>query len=102
MAAAPGLAPSAALRDGELIAAAEEERLMGLAPYGEARYVAEVRALVTMGEAGQYCLNLEYFDFLRRDRMYSDRLIELFGAPPGRPSRSFSPSIRTSPGASSG
>ena len=62
-----------------------EYKVMGLAPYGEPRYVDQVRALVTRGEAGQYRLNLEYFDFLQRDRMYSDRLIELFGAPPRSP-----------------
>jgi carbamoyltransferase len=62
-----------------------EYKVMGLAPYGEPRYVDQVRTLVTRGEAGQYRLNLEYFDFLQRDRMYSDRLIELFGAPPRSP-----------------
>lgn len=62
-----------------------EYKVMGLAPYGEPRYVDQVRKLVTRGEAGQYRLNLEYFDFLRRDRMYSDRLVELFGAPPRPP-----------------
>jgi carbamoyltransferase len=64
-----------------------EYKVMGLAPYGEPRYADQVRALVTRGEAGQYSLNLEYFDFLKRDRMYSDRLIDLFGAPP-RPAES--------------
>jgi carbamoyltransferase len=62
-----------------------EYKVMGLAPYGEPRYADQVRKLVTRGEAGQYGLNLEYFDFLRRDRMYSDRLVELFGAPPRPP-----------------
>jgi carbamoyltransferase len=62
-----------------------EYKVMGLAPYGVPRYVEQVRALVTRGEGGQYRLNLEYFDFLRRDRMYSDRLIELFGEPPRSP-----------------
>ncbi len=62
-----------------------EYKVMGLAPYGEPNYVDQVRALVTRGEGGQYRLNFEYFDFLRRDRMYSDRLIELFGAPPRSP-----------------
>ncbi len=59
-----------------------EYKVMGLAPYGEPRYVDQVRALIRREEGGQYSLNLEYFDFLRRDRMYSDRFIELFGAPP--------------------
>ncbi len=62
-----------------------EYKVMGLAPYGKPRYVDQVRKLVTRGEGGQYDLNLEYFDFLRRDRMYSDRLVELFGAPPRPP-----------------
>ncbi len=62
-----------------------EYKVMGLAPYGEPRYVEQVRTLVTRGEGSQYRLNLEYFDFLRRDRMYSERLIELFGAPPRSP-----------------
>lgn len=62
-----------------------EYKVMGLAPYGEPRYIEQVRKLMTRGEGGQYGLNLEYFDFLRRDRMYSDRLIELFGAPPRTP-----------------
>jgi carbamoyltransferase len=64
-----------------------EYKVMGLAPYGEARYAEQVRALLTRQEDGQYRLNLEYFDFLRRDRMYSDRLVELFGEPP-RPAES--------------
>ncbi|HKH46763.1 MAG TPA: carbamoyltransferase [Thermoanaerobaculia bacterium] len=62
-----------------------EYKVMGLAPYGAPRYVEQVRALVTRREGGQYRLNLEYFDFLQRDQMYSDRLIELFGAPPRMP-----------------
>jgi carbamoyltransferase len=62
-----------------------EYKVMGLAPYGEPRYVDQVRKLVTREEGGQYKLKLEYFDFLRRNRMYSDRLIELFGAPPREP-----------------
>lgn len=62
-----------------------EYKVMGLAPYGEPRYIDQVRKLVTRGEAGQYSLNLEYFDYLQRERMYSDRLVELFGAPPRPP-----------------
>jgi carbamoyltransferase len=64
-----------------------EYKVMGLAPYGNPRYVDQVRALVTLGEGGQYRLNLEYFDFLKQDRMFSDRLVELFGSPP-RPAES--------------
>jgi carbamoyltransferase len=62
-----------------------EYKVMGLAPYGEPRYVNQVRKLVTRQEGGQYNLNLDYFDYLRRNQMYSDRLVELFGAPPREP-----------------
>jgi carbamoyltransferase len=59
-----------------------EYKVMGLAPYGEPRYVEQVRALLKPGRDGQYRLNMQYFDFLRRDRMFSDQFVELFGAPP--------------------
>jgi carbamoyltransferase len=68
-----------------------EYKVMGLAPYGEPRYVEQMRNLVTRGEGGHYRLNLEYFDFLRRDRMYSDRLIKLFEAPPRSPESALLP-----------
>jgi len=55
-----------------------EYKVMGLAPYGTARYTGELRQLITLGSGGQYRLNLEYFDFLRSsERMFSPRLIEL-------------------------
>jgi carbamoyltransferase len=59
-----------------------EYKVMGLAPYGEPRFLPEMRRLVTSGSGGQYRLDLSYFDFLRGRRMYSDRLPDLFGAPP--------------------
>lgn len=59
-----------------------EYKVMGLAPYGEPRFVPEMRRLISSGPGGQYRLDLSYFDFVRGRRMYSDRLCELFGAPP--------------------
>ena len=62
-----------------------EYKVMGLAPYGEPRYLEEMRRLVSSGPEGQYRLNLDYFDFVPfRDgsRMYSDALPRLFGEPP--------------------
>lgn len=58
-----------------------EYKVMGLAPYGRPLYVKQVRELIEPGEGGQYRLKLEYFDFLRTDRMYSPLLPELFGRP---------------------
>jgi carbamoyltransferase len=55
---------------------------MGLAPYGEPRYLDAMRRLVSSSPGGQYQLDLRYFDFVRGRRMYSDALIELLGQPP--------------------
>jgi carbamoyltransferase len=59
-----------------------EYKVMGLAPYGEPRYVDEMGKLISLGPDGQYQLDLRYFDFLRGRRMYSEALPDLFGAPP--------------------
>jgi carbamoyltransferase len=61
-----------------------EYKVMGLAPYGEPRYSEEMRRLVSSGPEGQYRLNLDYFDFIRGSKMYSDALPKLFGEPPRR------------------
>ncbi|GLU31219.1 carbamoyltransferase [Trinickia caryophylli] len=62
-----------------------EYKVMGLAPYGRPLYVDQVKRLLEMDARGQYRLNMEYFDFLNGDRMYSDRLPELFGEAPREP-----------------
>jgi carbamoyltransferase len=63
-----------------------EYKVMGLAPYGKPRYLEEIRRLVSSRpegqSSGQYQLDLQYFDFLRGRRMYSDALPQLFGQPP--------------------
>jgi carbamoyltransferase len=69
-----------------------EYKVMGLAPYGEPRYVDALRQLITSGPGGQYQLDPQYFDFLTGERMYSDRLCELLGADaraPGAPIEQF-------------
>lgn len=58
-----------------------EYKVMGLAPYGKPAYVDKVRKLIEVMDAGQYRLNMEYFNFLGGDRMYSDRLCQIFGQP---------------------
>jgi carbamoyltransferase len=62
-----------------------EYKVMGLAPYGEPRYIDEMCQLIGMGEDGQFLLNLRYFDFLGGDRMDSDELAQLLGAPRRHP-----------------
>ncbi|WP_394836370.1 carbamoyltransferase [Pendulispora rubella] len=56
-----------------------EYKVMGLAPYGTPRYVDRIQDLVSLGEGGQFRLNLEYFDFLDGEQMYSQRFVDHFG-----------------------
>lgn len=58
-----------------------EYKVMGLAPYGEPAFVDQIRRLIAVGERGQFELDLAFFDFLAKDRMYSDALIELLQRP---------------------
>jgi carbamoyltransferase len=62
-----------------------EYKVMGLAPYGEPVYLERLRRLVEPGPRGQYALALEYFDFVRGERMYTQALCDLLGAPPRTP-----------------
>src|SRR5438067_3055556 len=62
-----------------------EYKVMGLAPYGQPRYVRQIRKLIEDGPDGQYRLDLSYFAFLTEDRMFSDALCDLLGAPARRP-----------------
>lgn len=59
-----------------------EYKVMGLAPYGEPRYVSQFHNLIQLDDSGQYRLNNEYFDFSSRSRMYTGALVDLFGQPP--------------------
>ncbi len=58
-----------------------EYKVMGLAPYGRPRYLDKIQQIVEDGAKGQYRLNFSYFSFLYQDRMFSDALCELLGAP---------------------
>jgi carbamoyltransferase len=62
-----------------------EYKVMGLAPYGEPRFLEAMRSLVASGPGGQFRLDLRAFDFIRGSRMFSPRLSELLGAPPRKP-----------------
>jgi carbamoyltransferase len=63
-----------------------EYKLMGLAPYGEPRFVDAIYShLVEVKEDGSLRLNLEYFQFLRDLRMTNARFDQLFGGPSRQP-----------------
>ena len=63
-----------------------EYKLMGLAPYGEAKYVQLIEDhLIDIKEDGSYALNMDFFAYHQELRMTSDRFSELFGVPPRSP-----------------
>jgi carbamoyltransferase len=60
-----------------------EYKLMGLAPYGEPRYVDLIkRHLIDIKPDGTFRLDLRYFKFHRGFRMTSRKFHKLFGRPP--------------------
>ena len=59
-----------------------EYKVMGMAPYGEPRYVDKVWKLIQQFEDGSFCLNMDYFTFHHSTtRTYSRKFEALFGAP---------------------
>ena len=63
-----------------------EYKVMGLAPYGEARYVDRILGeLVDLKEDGSFVLNQKYFNYLTGLTMTSRAFDRLFGGPPRRP-----------------
>jgi len=63
-----------------------EYKLMGLAPYGEPKYVDLIlRELIDLKNDGSFKLNMKYFDYCAGLRMTNRRFAELFGGPPRRP-----------------
>jgi carbamoyltransferase len=63
-----------------------EYKVMGLAPYGEPRYVDLIlRHLVDLRDDGSFTLDQRYFDYLGGLRMTSPAFDALFGGPPRPP-----------------
>ncbi|HYL25749.1 MAG TPA: carbamoyltransferase [Burkholderiales bacterium] len=63
-----------------------EYKLMGLAPYGEARYRDRIlEHLIDVKPDGSFRLDMSYFDFCTGLTMTSPRFHELFGGPPRKP-----------------
>jgi len=59
-----------------------EYKLMGLAPYGEPKYVDVIYdKLISIREDGSFRLNLDYFGYLDGLTMTNDRFAKLFGGP---------------------
>jgi carbamoyltransferase len=63
-----------------------EYKVMGLAPYGEPRYVNKILDnLIDVKPDGSFRLNQEYFDYCVGLRMTNSKFDELFGGPPRDP-----------------
>ena len=63
-----------------------EYKLMGLAPYGEPRFVTPIlRELIDIKDDGSFRLNMDYFDYCAGLRMTNDKFAALFGGPRREP-----------------
>jgi len=70
---------------------ADEYKLMGLAPYGEPRFVDLIlERLIDLKEDGSFRMDLSYFDYAAGLTMISRRFQELFGEPPREPESEIS------------
>lgn len=60
-----------------------EYKVMGLAPYGNPRYVNVIKEnLININEDGSFTLSMEYFDFCTGLTMTNKKFNKLFGGPP--------------------
>lgn len=63
-----------------------EYKLMGLAPYGEAKYVDLIfKELIDVKDDGSFHLNMKYFAYPAGLRMINSKFEKLFGEPARRP-----------------
>ena len=59
-----------------------EYKVMGMAPYGEPKYVDKVEKLYKLGDDGSLWLDMDYFCFHHStQRTYNEKFVELFGQP---------------------
>jgi carbamoyltransferase len=63
-----------------------EYKLMGLAPYGEPRYVDRIfGALIDVQDDGGFALNIDRFEYLTGNQMVGRGFDDLFGGPARKP-----------------
>jgi len=68
-----------------------EYKVMGMAPFGQPRYVDRVRKMVRLSPDGSFELDMRYFEFLRSpERSFSRTFVDVFGEP-RRPEAPFNP-----------
>jgi carbamoyltransferase len=63
-----------------------EYKLMGLAPYGEPKYVDVIKKeLIDLKHDGSFRMNMTYFNYCAGLTMTNKRFADLFGGPPRKP-----------------
>ena len=63
-----------------------EYKVMGLAPYGEPKYVDLIYdKLIDLKEDGSFRMNMKYFDYCAGLTMTNKKFDKLFGSPPRKP-----------------
>ncbi|MDQ3387930.1 MAG: carbamoyltransferase [Gemmatimonadota bacterium] len=63
-----------------------EYKVMGLAPYGEPKYVQRILDhLIDIREDGSFRMNMAYFDYAAGLTMTNEKFADLFGGPPRQP-----------------
>ena len=68
-----------------------EYKLMGLAPYGEARYVDVILdQLIDLKDDGTFRMDMRYFNYATGLTMTNDRFAQLFGGPARQPEAALS------------
>jgi len=66
-----------------------EYKVMGMAPYGEPRYLAELNRVAELHSDGSISINPRFFSFhYSADRSFTSRFVDLFG-PPREPNLEF-------------
>ena len=58
-----------------------EYKVMGLAPYGEPKYVDRIKKLISIKEDGTFRLDMQYFTFDHGMRMYNEKFEQVMGEP---------------------
>jgi carbamoyltransferase len=59
----------------------DEYKIMGLASYGKPKYYKRFKRLIKIKDDGSFQMNMKYFDYRAKSRMWSDDLEELLGKP---------------------
>ncbi|HEX9657327.1 MAG TPA: carbamoyltransferase [Bacteroidota bacterium] len=69
-----------------------EYKVMGLAPYGEPKYVKQIYDhLLDLKEDGSFKMNMDFFDYCAGLKMTNGKFADLFGGPPRKPETKLGP-----------